>query len=441
MQNKKFILLILLLIFLLSSCNKKTDKNIENKNTSVNYLERNRVFEKYLFREKIISNVSLMKKDFTEILDSEKVQINENEDNPDNNFKIKSINKINYEYKFGKKLEDGLKKFSLMYNKNGKLIERQIYNFPRDSHFDYKEAKIKYTYNLDTIISKVSAFNFFDNLIYNIDFTYDKNNLLISKSKKSEYIESSEPVSDKFKKNKYYKRLEIIPFLGIDKKDFYIVFKYDSLGKRIEMVDWKSDGRRVNKKEIYTYDSLGNIKEAVIFDIWNYSLDKLQKNKIIKFNDKDFEIIYLDDKDSVKFKINYEYDNNFNPLEISQFNNQNSLDWKSIINYDEHGNQIEKILYNWDLSIDKKIELSFNENNKLVNKKIIRGSDELVYQINYSYNDSALISEEIILNNKNEQVSKTTFKYDERKNIIEAIEYDNLNEPIKATNFIYEYYE
>ncbi len=455
MSFKNLIKIILLIALIEYGCNKDSNKISETKPLPINFQARNKVFEKYLFDKTNFEKLYSIKGGVDNILKSERIKVNlfDLSDSVISSSKIKSIEEVKFSFKFGKQDNDAIKKYLIKYNRLGRPVEENIFDIERDNNYNYYPANINYNFAQDSIITDITILNSDKKPLGIIKFDYDENNLLVRKEKENLYIESS-PVIKNSEKGGRRKRgfLLVRPFSvfylkekdfnknfknDILETDFNFSFRYDSEGKRIEMIEWFKSGS-IHKKEISTYDSTGNILESIYYD-WNHKKNKVDKIKNISFLNNSIEVTDFDLDNKIKTRTIYEFDNNFNLKSVAELSSEDKVNWKIVCIFNEAGKDIERSFFIGD-QLNKKIITTLNENGQIIKKEIFSNASRLDYQIDYKYNDSGFISEELIQNEKNEQVSKTVFKYNERNNIHEFIEYDNLNEPIKLTAFEYEYY-
>lgn len=462
---KNTYLLVLLLVFcIMVGCQNKMDSISKSKEISVNYQLRNKVFEKYAFEKNEFERIKIINSGNEVFLNSERNNVNpfSFSDSDIKKSNIKSLEEIEYKFVFGKKEDMGVKKYLLNYNKSGKSIEENTFGIAHDIKYEYYPARIKYVYEQDSILKNISIFNPDNYRISGIKFDYDGNFNLITKTKNNINDESIPNIKDNknIKRNlflpKWRKSSRIRPtaygmYILLKGKDFNSTFKndiidpdfnfsyrYDNNNKKVELIEWFKSGS-IHKKEIYSYDSLGNIKEVNYYD-WNYNINKVDKVKYVTFLNDKFEIFEYDTEGKINNQITYMFDSNFNLSEILESHKNEIVNWKISYIYNAKNKETKRFFYKGE-QLDRKIISDYNENDQLLNKKIFSDDSTIVYKIKYSYNNIGLVSEETILNNRDEQIVKTVFKYNEKNDIQEFTEYDNLNEPLKTTAFLYEYYD
>lgn len=446
-------LTISITVLFLIGCNKESDNKSQKSDVIINYQQRNKIFEEYLFGKKDYNEIFSIKNGTEYIVNYERIKINllDLNDSIIKYSKIKSIEEVEHSFKFGKQVQDGIKKYLIKFNKSGKSIEDNIFDIERDKDYDYYPAKINYFYSQDSIISKISIFNLDMKALGTVNYEYNNELNMISKEKVNLYLETESDVSNerinkrrsiKFRSIKYVplikqKRFKKIFNNDISEIDFNFRYRYDSIGKKIELVEWFKSGT-IHKKEVYSYDPNKNIAEAIYYD-WNHKKNKIDKKRIIKFLKNNYEIIDLDLDGNLNKRTVYNFNENFKIKEITEFNKESYVNWKIICNYNINKEEVERFYYIGD-QLDKQLLFEYNDKNQIVKKKIIPNDKNLNFLIEYKYNDHGFISEELVLNFNNEQINRSIYKYNENGNIQEYTEFDNLNEPIKLTSFNYEYY-
>lgn len=456
-KNTYLLVLLLVCCIIANGCKNASDNISETKEISINYKLRNKVFEKFAFENNETERFYSINSGNEVFLNSERIKVNifSFRDLDIKKSKIKSIEEMEYKFIFGKQEESGGKKYLIKYNKSGKSIEDNKFDIAHDIEYEYYPAGIKYEYESDSIINNIYLFNPNNKPLNVIRYDYDDSFNLVTKAKENIYIEKI-PEINIYKYSKRRKRGFVRPtphgmyiFLkgkifnntfknDIIDTDFNFSYRYDKSGKKIEKIEWFKSGS-IQKKEMYSYDSLGNIKEVNYFD-WNDKNNKVDKIKYITFLQNKFDIIDYDPDGKIYNKTVYKFDDNFNLIEVSESHQSGIIDLKILYNYNYKGMETERLFYKGQ-HLDRKIISVYNERDQLINKNIFSNDSTIVYKIKYLYNDIGLVSEELILNTKDEQLNKILFKYNEKNNIQELTEYDNLNEPIKLTSFIYEYYD
>lgn len=458
MYKNIYLLVLLSIICLITNgCKKESDKIPVTNEISVNYQTRNKVFEKFAFDknefEKIFFSINQGNGVF---LNSERIKVNPFcfSDSDITKSKIKTIIETEYKFSFGKQDDYGLRKYLIKYNKSGKSVEDNMYNISHLTKDKYYPSRIIYEYDPDSIIYKIFIFNPYKKPLSVIRYEYDNYFNLVTKIKENLYIENIPEIKIE-KDNKTRKRFSLSPTLYAESfrfksedfnntfknviidADFNFSYKYDTLGKKIEMIEWFKSGS-INKKEIYSYDSLENIIEINYYG-WNYKKNIVEKVRHITFFQNKFEIFDYDLDGKIKYQTTYKFDDNFNLIEANEFNEQFKINYKILYSYNNKNKETKRLFYKGEY-LDRKIISIIDDKDQLVTKEIFSGDSEIVYKIKYQYNITGLVSEELTLNNKDEQLNKVFFKYNENNNIQEFIEYDNINEPVKLVSFVYEYY-
>lgn len=443
MKYLKILLNLLLLVLVITSgCNNKSEIKLINTESSINYKKRNEVYEGILFGNVKYDRISYEKNNSELILKSEQEKnnpfqlINYNLDTS----KIKMLKLQEYGYKFGKLEQIERMKYDFKFNKFGRCIEKKFNYMEKERRYTttIRIEKLVYEYSKDTILNNILATNMDNSQLFSIKYEYNEENKLTNKKKEliNTYTDFINLPIGNFELSRHSQSIE---------KDlrnngnFNISYRYDSTGKRIELLEWFESGS-LHKKEIYSYDTLSNIHEASYYE-WNYKKNKLDKTKNVLLYKDSIEIFAYNLDNVLSRKLIFNYNENYDLTKSVMINYENNIISKGTYKYDNNYNRIEKLIYLGDQNIGYKIIYIFDNKNKLVNINIFSGDSELVYQFKFEYNNFGLVSSELILNNKKEQLLRTDFHYNEKNEIKEFVEYDNLNEPIKSTTFEYEYYD
>ena len=194
-------------------------------------------------------------------------------------------------------------------------------------------------------------------------------------------------------------------------RDYIVLFNLQ--GKIIEVVEYRGDKTKIDRKFLYKYDSNDNL---VIIDRYFGSGRLYSKEK-------------------------YKYNNNGKLTKISFFNSSGNLEALTNYKYDSKGNRIEEILerlrspgenkprtykYNYDSS-GNRIEETYHYSGNLGNKTI------------YKYDRDGNMIEETMYDYSNDKEKTYKFKYDKYGNKIEKIKvYSNESQDV-LKKYEYEY--
>lgn len=235
------------------------------------------------------------------------------------------------------------------------------------------------------------------------------------------------------------------------------VFKNDSAGNPIEVLDYDYKMKNVEHKTLLEYDKMGNLIKQSIFD----DSDSLSETSNYEYNDKKLEIkrnSYT--YDFLFFKYSYQYDNKNRVIEKTIYENGRDIVRKILYEYNYAGNKTKETIYTLndeeDLSVDSRKLFKYDKSNILIEE--IHISDGKEYKTTYEYNEKGKLSKEISSEREilysydnNNKVTKTCIRedkkpwwkeedfYDSNGNKTSSIHYDDMN---KINNrYFYRYNE
>ncbi|MBI3503048.1 MAG: hypothetical protein HY063_14775 [Bacteroidetes bacterium] len=216
-----------------------------------------------------------------------------------------------------------------------------------------------------------------------------------------------------------------------------------------------------HSKDIYLYDSPGNLQEKTEYD----ASEKIIFKAASKFNAKNQEIekIISDSTGKMQARQTFSYDEKGDKTEEAEYDSSSVQTGKKIINYDSKNNITLMLLMKKD-SVTAKYVYEYNEGG-LKTKTICYESDGSInYKTNYEYDAKKnLLSEityqragttrivwnydakgnkisEIKYDGAGNVLSKTIYKYNAKNLPSEEIQYDLYDEPSSAIKYYYEYF-
>lgn len=172
------------------------------------------------------------------------------------------------------------------------------------------------------------------------------------------------------------------------------VFKNDSAGNPIEILDYDFEMKDIEHKTLLKYNVIGNLIKQSIHD----ESDSLTETSVYEYNDKKQEVKRSTSKyDFLFFKYSYQYDNHNKVIEKTTYKNGREVVRKTLYEYDYIGNKIKETNYKLnedeELSVDGRKLFEYDKGNKLV--KETHSSDGNEYQTTYQYNEAGKLSKEI----------------------------------------------
>ena len=195
------------------------------------------------------------------------------------------------------------------------------------------------------------------------------------------------------------------------------VYKNDSVGNPIEILDYDSDSV-IERKTILEYSPTGELIRQLVFD---------ESDSLAESYDYEYDAKRMEKKRSTRkfgfvfFTYAYQYDNDNRILEKTTYENGGDLKQKILYEYDYAGNKIKETSYDLneaeELSITNKKLFRYNKDNKLVLETHIMG--ETRYQTTYEYNVSGKLSKEI------SSEREILYSYENNTNIIKTFLREN----------------
>ncbi|KRG30547.1 hypothetical protein [Salegentibacter mishustinae] len=223
------------------------------------------------------------------------------------------------------------------------------------------------------------------NLAYmNIDFYDSKGKKIKTLMYKSDGSRSTGGTYYKFDKNGNL--IRSIMFNRDSTVNIEIDYKYDDYGNQIEKT-YSSEFRRFTTKTIY------NRATGTAKIIGEYSDGSFKENAVLEFNDKwnEKELISYDSTGIQTNRIEFFYDSEENKIQSKWFNAKNELTSYYNSNYNSKGDRISIEKYKIkngkpELTDDTKIEYEYDEKNNFIEKRLIHnGKITFITKYEYSY--------------------------------------------------------
>lgn len=223
------------------------------------------------------------------------------------------------------------------------------------------------------------------------------------------------------------------------------VYKNDSAGNPIEILDYDYKMKDIEHKTSLKYSVAGDLINKLVYD----ESDSLIESCNYEYDNKKFEVKRNTSKYGfVFFKYAYQYDNQNRILEKTTYTNGNEVSQKILYEYDYAGNKIKETIYTLneaeELSVDDRRSFRYDKANKLVKETHIMDGTE--YQTTYEYNESGKLSKEassereiLYSYDNNTKITRICIKknkkqwwkeedfYDSNGNKIQSIHYDDSN--------------
>lgn len=243
---------------------------------------------------------------------------------------ITSVTVTKYEYKFGKREEEGTKTKYLEYDDSGNKTLEIRYKYGED---EYRKVEYKYnkpageveitTLDYDDVIKKITREKYNKNgdireeseygssgdLKYKIIYEFDADNKLVKQTrynttgnilKFTDYTYNGSNLSEKITKSDSVNVLE------------KYTYKYDGDNNLTEEKIYKHEGN-VNETYVYKYEGKNRTEEI------KQNAEGVMVYKIVnKYNESGYKTertLYTSDGSTISLKVNYKYDKNGNPIE------------------------------------------------------------------------------------------------------------------------------
>ena len=147
-------------------------------------------------------------------------------------------------------------------------------------------------------------------------------------------------------------------------------------------------------------------------------------------------------KENLRRKYKYQYDEDGNITEETYYNADGDLLRKQKCQYDEDGNITEETDYNADGKIDWNQKYQYDENGNITEETSYNTDGELYEKQKYQYDENGNITEQIYYNADGELYKKNKYQneYDKLKNWIERT-YSENDKQISIIKREIEYYE
>ena len=246
-----------------------------------------------------------------------------------------------------------------------------------------------------------------------------------------------------------------------------IVYKYNEKGKLILETSYNADNT-VHYMDVYSYDSLENMKEKTEFE--NSPKDSSGSGKIVfktasKYNPKSLEIekTFFDSDGKIQSRQIFAYDAKGNKTEEADYDSASIQTGKKVLAYDVKNKIILMLLMKKD-SVTAKYAYEYNEAGLKTKSLCYESDGSINYKTIYEYDTRKnLISEntyqsagttrtvwqydtkgnkisEIKYDGTGNVLLKSTYRYNEKNRMSEETVYDLYDEPASAIKYYYEYF-
>ncbi|MBP1644633.1 MAG: hypothetical protein H6Q16_208 [Bacteroidetes bacterium] len=207
---------------------------------------------------------------------------------------------------------------------------------------------------------------------------------------------------------------------GEIEKGEFISCHFTSFNEEGNLLVEVNDSAHSSSKEIYVYDSNGNIIEEKLTDSHNtYNHSKY----IFDHNNKITERYRYDDSGNLIIKDYYTYDLNENLIEINSYCTERYFNEKNNYTYYYHEDIIEEMYQDSDRLFEGKTTYEYDSNGKLIEEKEYDSNRRLKEKTIYKYDDNGKLIEENYYDL--DEILHWKNIYDPIGNLIEESEYDS----------------
>lgn len=173
-------------------------------------------------------------------------------------------------------------------------------------------------------------------------------------------------------------------------------------------------------KEIYNYDSNGNIIEEKSTDSYN---NYYHCKSIFNLENKITERYWYDNSGNLKIKDYYQYNSKGILIEKNSYCTERYFKEKTYYEYDYYDDLMEENYYNPDRLFEGKTTYEYDSNGKLIEEKRYDSNRRLKEKIIYKYDDNGKLIEENYYDF--DEILYWKYIYDSRGILIEDIAYDS----------------
>ena len=218
----------------------------------------------------------------------------------------------------------------------------------------------------------------------------------------------------------------------------YIEF-YDSKGRKIKTLMYKSDGSPATGGIYYSYDKYGNKIKSIM-----YNRDStINSERLFKYDNYGNEIEEISIRRNKKNKTTNVFDRKNKTERVIRKNGDGSFKSSAIYQYDDKWNKIELISYDSIGNQKTRIEFEYDKNYNITSDKWYNRKNELYNfsKVTFNKHNDPIIAFDYRVKNKDTILNKTTkyeYKYDKNKNVVEKKLF-NIDKLVWITKYNYEY--
>ncbi|WP_304141336.1 hypothetical protein [Mesoflavibacter zeaxanthinifaciens] len=234
-------------------------------------------------------------------------------------------------------------------------------------------------------------------------------------------------------------KIEYKDSVATEKMAYKNIEFYDSKGRKIKTLMYKSDGSPSTGGIYYSYDKFGNEIKSIMYKR-DSTINSENLSKYDKYGNK-IEGIYI--SGNRKSSTKRIYDRKNKTVKIIGKKGDGSFKENAIQKYDDKWNKIELISYDSIGNQKTRIEFGYDKNYNLNSYKWYNSKNELYNfsKTTFNENNDPIIALGYRVKNKDTILNKTTkfeYKYDEKKNVIEQKLFSN-DKLVWTTKYNYEY--
>ena len=207
---------------------------------------------------------------------------------------------------------------------------------------------------------------------------------------------------------------ETVSFPGDSKKSSSKnVFKYDDKGNRIELANYRADGK-LNSTLKTAYDDNGNVtsEQTLLGD------GKVDFTSVIKTDSKGNRVEQDDTRAGnnilFNYKYHFKYDEKGQLLERIAYRGNGAFSFKYVFKYDDNGNRTEWIQYGQDNSVVGKVVYKYDAKNNLIEQTEFKKDGSLKAKYTYSHEfdkKNNWIRQKKMVDNKVVEIKAREIKY------------------------------
>ncbi len=192
--------------------------------------------------------------------------------------------------------------------------------------------------------------------------------------------------------------------------------KYDSLGRKIEIIAYSWDGS-LKHRFTYEYDSRGKMIKEVFY----HKDGRIISTTIFKYDSHGNKIERIKStrhgSDQIE-KFSYEYDNLGNKIERTDYNDAGDVQYRYSYKYDTQNNLTEYTMRLSNGAVVEKISCKYDSSGKLIESQSYSHGKYSGKSI-HEYDDDSRLIKSILYNSDGSVNHTNTYKYDEFGNLVE----------------------